>query len=108
MNLNLTFTAPVRFSIPERFALQKKKKKKEKKTPTSPSGTPHHLLSGLPHPCSCGSCSPGCWGPMAAPCSWAVQGCALLLTSANSEARSVLGMGSSALTRLRAGLCFGL
>lgn len=27
MNLNLTFTAPVRFSIPERFALQKKKKK---------------------------------------------------------------------------------
>lgn len=28
MNLNLTFTAPVRFSIPERFALQKKKKKK--------------------------------------------------------------------------------
>jgi len=58
--------------------------------------------------CSCGSCSPGCWGPMAAPCSWAVRGCALLLTSANSEARSVLGMGSSALTRLRAGLCFGL
>lgn len=33
MNLNLTFTAPVRFSIPERFALQKKKKKA------------HHLLS---------------------------------------------------------------
>lgn len=28
MNLNLTFTAPVRFSIPERFALQEEKKKK--------------------------------------------------------------------------------
>lgn len=27
MNLNLTFTAPVRFSIPERFALQGREKK---------------------------------------------------------------------------------
>lgn len=29
MNLNLTSTAPVRFSIPERFALQKKENIKE-------------------------------------------------------------------------------
>lgn len=35
MNLNLTFTAPVRFSIPERFALQKKKKE-GKKNPHQP------------------------------------------------------------------------
>lgn len=32
MNLNLTFTAPVRFSILERFALQKGKKEIERHT----------------------------------------------------------------------------
>lgn len=46
MNLNLTFTAPVRFSILERFALQKGNRKA------------HHLLSG---PSLGGSCTEVRW-----------------------------------------------
>lgn len=46
MNLNLTSTAPVRFSIPERFALQKKNIKEAR-----------HLLSRTVPPRSSCTCS---------------------------------------------------
>lgn len=49
MNLNLTFTAPVRFSIPERLALQKRKKKKKVKGRPSALPLQDHPSAWLPH-----------------------------------------------------------